>query len=103
MDSSSWIGSNPKAAEKAMLEIRNANYNISSMMKRDSLISSLQEEYNPLRLMSPESINRLLYFSHLSVYKEGQVGIANYQFIENFRWAKDQEMIDRQGKIQMTG
>lgn len=98
-----WIGSNPKAAEKVIIEMLKSSYTISSMVKRDSLINSLQVEYNPLQLMDKESIDRLLYFSHLSIYKNGQIGMPNYPFIENFQWAQDPEMKDRQGKIQVLG
>jgi thiol-disulfide isomerase/thioredoxin len=98
-----WMGSNPKAAEKVIIEMQKSNYAISSMVKRDSLINSFQEEYNPLQLMNKESLDRLLYFSHLSIYKSGQVGLPNYPFIENFRWAQDPDLKDRQGKIQVLG
>lgn len=98
-----WIGSNPKAAENVILEMLKSNYTITSMVKRDSLINSWREEYNPMQLMDKESLDRLLYFSHLSIYKNGQFGLPNYPFIENFKWAQDAEMKERQGKIHVMG
>ncbi len=98
-----WIGSNPKAAEKVIIEMLKSNYTISSMVKRDSLINSMQVEYNPLQLMDNESLDRLLYFSQVTIYKGNQVGIENYPFVENFRWAQDPELKERQGRIQVLG
>jgi thiol-disulfide isomerase/thioredoxin len=98
-----WIGSNPKALANVVQSVVSKKYAIGPMIERDRFVSSMKKEYNLLKLLNKEDRQGTLYFSHLSVYREGQTGIPNYPFVDNFLWAQRPEIADRQGKIQVLG